>query len=118
MSVLKFIVKFMWELPSNIVALLLLFFLGVDELHWDKKGLVIADMSFRGAMTLGCYIFCNAKDRDLLEHEYGHVRQGWVLGPLYLLVIGIPSLIWCTVYKSTLKPYDWFYTERWMMKIR
>jgi hypothetical protein len=26
-------------------------------------------------------------------HEYGHSRQSAMLGPLYLLVVGIPSLM-------------------------
>ena len=30
----------------------------------------------------------------LLVHEYGHAIQSAILGPLYLPLIGIPSLIW------------------------
>ena len=115
MGVLKFIIKLFWELPSNILAILLLFFLGVDKMEFDwKNGVYIAEMSYRGGLTLGCVIFIHEKDRNVLPHEYGHIRQGWVLGPLYLLVIGLPSLIWAMIHKYTRKKYEWFYTEHWL----
>ena len=116
MSVLKFIVKFLWELPSNLVAILLFFFTGVDSFSFNKeKSIVIVKMSYRGGMTLGCFVFVNEQDLNVLPHEYGHIKQGWVLGPLYLFVIGIPSLIWACIYKSLCKPYNSFYTEKWLM---
>ena len=112
----KFIIKLFWELPSNLVAVLLFFFFGVDRFTFNKeKGIYIVEMSYQGGLTLGCFIFVSKECYHLLPHEYGHVRQGWVTGPLYLLTIGIPSLIWCMIYKMTGKPYDWFYTERWLM---
>ena len=116
MYIIKFIVKFLWELPSNLLAVLLFFFLGVDGFEFDKqRGIVVVTMSYQGGLTLGCFIFVSKESRHVLPHEYGHIRQGWVTGPLYLFIIGIPSLIWCLIYKSTGKPYDWFYTERWLM---
>lgn len=117
MGVLKFIIKLIWELPSNIVAILLFFFLGVDRFDFDsKKGIVIVTMSYQGGLTLGCFIFVSKESYHLIQHEMGHIRQGWVTGPLYLLVIGLPSLVWCCIYKYTGKTYDWFYTERWLME--
>lgn len=117
MGVIKFLIKLVWELPSNLLALILIPFLGVDKFDFDwKNGIVIVTMSYAGAMTLGCFIFVRKEDWYLLEHEYGHIRQGWVLGPLYLLVIGLPSIIWCMIYKYTGKEYEWFYTEHWLMK--
>lgn len=32
--------------------------------------------------------------QTLLVHEYGHTIQSMILGPLYLIVIGIPSTLW------------------------
>lgn len=32
--------------------------------------------------------------RFLLEHEYGHSIQSLLLGPAYLLLVGIPSFAW------------------------
>lgn len=30
-----------------------------------------------------------------IKHEYGHQLQSYILGPLYLLIIGLPSGLWC-----------------------
>ena len=32
--------------------------------------------------------------RRMLVHEYGHTVQSLILGPLYLPVVGLPSLLW------------------------
>jgi hypothetical protein len=58
-----------------------------------------------------------------MEHEWGHSQQSKYLGPLYLLIIGIPSFLWAAItifsYRvlgRKLKYYK-FYTERWADKI-
>ena len=33
----KFIIKLFWELPSNLLAVLLFFFLGVDRFTFNKE---------------------------------------------------------------------------------
>ena len=62
-------------------------------------------------MSLGQYIFLTndpyryvTEDQDIekvyqkiLVHEYGHSIQSLILGPLYLIVIGIPSYSWGTI---------------------
>ena len=58
-------------------------------------------------------------DRPLLVHEYGHTIQSLVLGPLYLVIIGLPSVVWMNVpalsrwRARTGTSYYAFYTERW-----
>jgi len=49
--------------------------------------------------------------KELVNHEYGHTFQSKWLGWLYLIVIGLPSIIACTVLSSN--RYQTFYTERW-----
>ena len=50
-----------------------------------------------GAVTLGSYITgsCDLSadpNKSLFQHEYGHYRQSQKQGPLYIFVVGIPSL--------------------------
>lgn len=58
-------------------------------------------------------------DDGLLVHEYGHTVQSLILGPLYLLVIGLPSVIWLRTPRLSRRrrdagsSYYAFYTERW-----
>ena len=77
-----------------------------------------------GGLTLGRFIFVNQHFVDLEEtilHEIGHVKQSRILGPLYLIIIGIPSISWAGLRRliPTLKKinYYWFYTENWANKL-
>ena len=77
-----------------------------------------------GSITLGQYIFlCPShwNDKETQMHETGHTIQSLYLGWLYLLVIGIPSLIWAGCFgkyrrKHNISYYD-FYTEKWANKL-
>jgi hypothetical protein len=52
-----------------------------------------------------------------VRHEYGHQVQSKIFGPIYLLVIGLPSIIWAGMYGVIIKPthngYYKFFTEKW-----
>lgn len=72
----------------------------------------------KGGASFGRFIYVVEYDKDLIAHEYGHYIQSQILGPLYLLVIGLPSAIWGLLYReSWKKDYYWFYTERWANKL-
>lgn len=53
----------------------------------------------------------------LLVHEYGHTVQSLILGPLYLILIGIPStlrgFLGAKERKEKQIPYGAFITEKW-----
>lgn len=77
-----------------------------------------------GSVSLGSYVFlCEAHERDerVLKHEKGHTKQSYMLGWLYLLVIGLPSVIWCNCFgwyrKKHGVSYYAFYTEKWADKL-
>ena len=79
-------------------------------------------------MSLGPFVFLEGSadprkaqesvERRLLVHEYGHTIQSLVLGPLYLPLIGMPSVIWLNApalsrhRRKTGASYYRFYTER------
>ena len=71
------------------------------------------------SMTLGMFIFYGHNNERVLVHEFGHTIQSMVLGPLYLLVIGIPSVLWATLpYFENLRKekglsYYSLYCESW-----
>ena len=88
-----------------------------------------------GGMSLSNHIFLPAKHFDkplneimtskwhskYLAHEYGHTVQSRKLGPLYLIVVGLPSLIWAGCFdkyreKHGISYYS-FFTERWADKL-
>lgn len=117
-----------WELPQNIVGAFLFTFLSVFSdtvIIDDDDSLEMYSTLMRGAISLGVfrvYKYSYAANssqyvRLCRMHEKGHRQQSKWLGPLYLIVIGLPSIIWATLH-SFFKPiskidYYWFYTEKW-----
>ena len=129
-EIMKLIIKyirnlilFIWQLPQHIVALIYFGYLvmmckdlGIDSRY--KQAIVIPCI-MRGAVTLGNYVFAglNSEYKKTIKHELGHTIQSKILGPLYLIVIGIPSITYCglrRIFPSLRKKnyYD-FYTEKW-----
>ncbi len=59
----------------------------------------------------------------MLVHEYGHTIQSLILGPLYLIVMGIPSTVWGFLPSLQRKrkekgiSYFSFFTERWAKRL-
>lgn len=54
-----------------------------------------------------------AHDEETVRHELdGHTVDSKIFGPLYLLVIGLPSVLHLLHYDGHSDYYD-FYTERW-----
>lgn len=95
------LILFIWQLPQHIVALIYFGYLvmrckdlGVDSRY--KQATVIPCV-MRGAVTLGNYVFVglNSEYRKTVKHELGHTIQSKILGPLYLIVISIPSITYC-----------------------
>jgi hypothetical protein len=107
-----------WGLPNTLVslggALLSLPFrprLSRHRLAWVLR----LRVPFHGGVCLGPLILVHHKaDARLLDHEYGHFVQHLALGPLYHLVIGLPSLSHMLWWLHTRRgAYVHFYTEAW-----
>lgn len=112
------ILKYFWQLPQLIAAFIYYQYLKSKDEILDtctcQGAIVFIKRKSCGSVTLGSYIFLSPRATDTtVRHEWGHTRQSLILGPLYLIVIGIPSIIWAATHKSIApnKPYDWFYTE-------
>lgn len=121
MKRIKDILLYLWQLPQNLVGLLVrLIFIG--EVRHTVAGIQFwYCKSFPGGISLGNMVMIGSKYELTVRHEYGHQIQSKILGPLYLLVIGIPSLIWAWLYgpviKYTRNGYYRFYTEKWADKL-
>ena len=112
-----------WCLPQTLLGSILFAWLrhAIREFSFvrrhKERALVLYSSRFRGAVSLGPYILLNQRfcDTASLNHEYGHTRQSTYLGPLYLAIIGLPSILWAYVQGRhwISKSYYWLYTERW-----
>jgi hypothetical protein len=91
---MKKILCYIWQLPQNLLALLIIKITRADKLE-DHKGISVYKPKKKFGMyavSLGDYILVTEKPyKKILNHEYGHCIQSIYLGWLYLIVIGIPS---------------------------
>ncbi len=127
------ILQWSWGIIQNIVGAIL-FLANRKQKHFYYKGTIITMWDKEEyCLGMGMFIFMSKKytpdpkenlsAEDSFErtkvHEYGHTVQSIILGPLYLLVISLPSGIWANVkalqqYRKKHKiSYYSFYPERW-----
>ena len=84
---------------------------------------IIVNIVLPSARSLGDYLFVNSmSSQKTIQHECGHSKQSDILGPLYMIVIGIPSLLHNMVHYLCSKigikwNYYSFYTESWANKL-
>lgn len=114
---------------------LLVFLFHIKDKHFSFHGAIITEWSAKSSVSLGMFVFVT-KDpyfyeklkgdytkedlsQRLLTHEYGHTIQSLVLGPLYLIIMGIPSTLWgflpfCNKKRREQNvSYFSFFTESW-----
>ena len=72
---------------------------------WYKSCIVLFWGVSKG-LSAGLFIFvpghlANGFSEDdpptVVDHEYGHSVQSAILGPLYMIIVGLPSMLWCNL---------------------
>ena len=112
-----------WQLPQHLLGLTLRAFLEDQRRYYDVSKFNdtlpysvchrIANMgvSLGSISILG---YRSADDKNTIRHEcIGHAKQSQLLGPLYLLVIGLPSLIGNIYNRIYHKGSAWYYKQPW-----
>ena len=118
MSTFKNIILYLWQLPQNVIGLLLVLILQPEE-SYDMDGCRLYYATrMRGGISLGRYVIVRSWMKDYTgnteRHELGHAKQSRMLGWFYLFVIGIPSILWAAWWnEGRNRDYYSFYTERW-----
>jgi len=124
------ILKYVWQLPQNLLALLLLAWYKIlgdlerNREYAPEKICLYFSRFMPSGISLGKYIILSGKYLKgyfgrTLDHERGHCRQSVMLGPLYLIIIGLPSLCGNIFSRVAHKkwPYqkrvDWYYNQPW-----
>ena len=103
---MKEFVLWIWQLPQNLLGLLLLlYYQHEQEYHRFNGRRFYYTREMVSGISLGNYIIMNRKDKeDGMRHEYGHSVQSRRLGWLYLLIIGLPSLLWNIIDRRVVEP--------------
>jgi hypothetical protein len=125
MNSLQLFLLFIWQLPQHLVALLFwgaLRLVGkiVKRCEPTKPisfGLTIIRIKIKHfGLSLGDYIFLgiidseNNTDGNTFLHERGHTRQSHHFGPLYLLIVGLPSITRNIYSRIKHKDSKWYYS--------
>ena len=115
-----------WGFPQTLLGFLV-FLAHARNPHFRFHGAIVTTWKSQKAVSLGLFVFIGGPvdsatpeqvDEQLLAHEYGHTIQSLVLGPFYLLVVGLPSVLWLNLpacrhrRQRTGASYYAFYTER------
>lgn len=120
MKLIVEILLWIWQAPQNIVGLVFHLIYGRTMARYRGINVVVLER-FPGGISLGRSIFVKRPylaDPDTWNHEYGHTRQSLYLGPFYLFVVGIPSLLWAWYWTPARGvSYYSFYTEKWADKL-
>lgn len=97
---LYFFLQFTWGLLSNILGFFIfLFFLCLGKKpklyhHFIYQEYSLFGNSHWGGFSMGCFFFCSPGFYEGGKaHEAGHSYQVALYGPLFFLIIGIPSVI-------------------------
>lgn len=119
-KILFFLLCF-WQLPQMLVALIMVPFLGKLELIASRHfNFCFKGEKMKGGISLGMLCFVSeslSHDKESVAHELdGHTKDSLIFGPLYLVFIGIPSILWAALYNPMKRCYYSFYTERWANK--
>ncbi|MGN0687322.1 MAG: hypothetical protein ACI4KA_04360 [Oscillospiraceae bacterium] len=112
-----------WGIVQSLVGGVVLL-INIRRPHRFYHGAIVTEWRHGGSVSLGMFVFLSenksaATKQRLLMHEYGHTLQSLMLGPLYLLVIGLPSILWAglpafeRLRQAKQISYYRFYTEKW-----
>lgn len=117
------LLKYIWQLPQNLLGSMYLWCLRRNNqipAIQEYKEIKVYSKYSSGSVSLGNKIFISPKaTRQTILHEYGHTRQSLILGPMYLIIIGLPSFLWAATHKyiAPSKSYYDFFTEAWADKL-
>lgn len=133
MKFLYLLIQFTWGFFQTLFGLVV-FLVHIRSPHYFYHGAIVTRWNLKSSVSLGCFIFVTnepyfaEKLKDdftktellsrLLVHEYGHTIQSLILGPFYLLAMGIPSTLWGFFPMAQAKrengvSYFSFFTEKW-----
>lgn len=108
MKMMYILWQWTWGILQTLLGFLV-FLWHIKNKHYSYYGAIVTEWESKSSVSLGCFVFVtkgpyfadklpdipvNESLSRLLVHEYGHTIQSLILGPLYLIAMGIPSTLW------------------------
>ena len=117
MKAIKLTLLWLWQAPQHLLALAIFAVLklaGKVVYVAENSNCLFIGLDVFIGLSLGRYIFVHQSyGEKTLKHEQGHSVQSLFLGPLYLLVIGLPSLSGNIYDRICHKGPAWYYRQPW-----
>lgn len=129
MKKIRNILLYIWQAPQNLLGLILIACYKPERTHTMENGNQIHfSTRMNGGISLGKYSIVNvghyrhdineSLKRDTVRHEtIGHAKQSLYFGWLYLIVIGLPSIVHAALCKCKNHSYYDMWFEKWADKI-
>lgn len=116
---LKRALLYLWQLPQNLAGFILSLYCNAHGFYICYDGETVCVYTcklFYSAVSLGDVIIADNRisiTGRTVNHEHGHQKQSRILGPLYLIVIGLPSLLGNIVFRLfNINPRQ-YYKQPW-----
>ena len=111
---LFWLLAFTWELPQTLVALVFMLFCRTEAIAGNSRIWRVHFSRFLTCASLGEFIFFAERYigrpdwEETVRHETGHSIQSRIFGPLYLILIALPSAIWNLLSRMDNSAGRWF----------
>ena len=114
-----FALSFAWQAPQSLIGFFMLIYFklfgGATLISYKKLCYAFSAPKMSGGISLGNFAFLSnslSKHEESIAHEQlGHTWDSKLMGPLYLFIVGIPSIL-NAAFDFTKCYYD-FFPERW-----
>jgi hypothetical protein len=113
-----------WCLPQTLIGFIIYQFYRtikkvVKVKNYKAAKIIFIRTKLFSGVSFGKYIILQdsyMQNETTIKHEYGHTKQSFILGPFYLILVGIPSIcrniIW-RIRKLSNDDYYKGYPEDW-----
>ena len=95
-KVLFWLLQWTWGLPQTLLGFVI-YLCNFRKPHEMYRGCIVTRWGDGGSLGLGMFLFLGCDDPRVRVHEFGHSVQSLLLGPLFLPIMGIPSVLWCNL---------------------
>ena len=131
-NIFYIILQCTWGIIQTLLGFVV-FLVNIKHKHYFYHGAIVTVREIPTSVSLGMFVFVTSNPmmdkrlenkipddeipQRLLVHEYGHTIQSLIFGPLYLIIMGIPSTLWgflpsCQKKRNGGISYFSFFTER------
>ena len=116
-----YFILFIWQILQNLIGIGFWVYFklrgDLEVIVNNKYSKVYRSKFMRGGISLGSFAFLSntlSKRETTVRHEQGHMWDSKVMGPLYVFIVGIPSILNAAL--NFTKCYYDFYCEAWANK--